>query len=214
MERTRTINGENVAFHTLFCDKCEAIATVEARGTAPAGACIWRMETATPRPLPNGLSRPAISCTTPKTTKQHATSSDGADTAAPPPHLQDHWAARPTQQRALLRRLFQWKADGVGKEVVLLAGAGLAQGCVAAETRLEYSLPAPRSTSPGSEEEEQKQKGGLKTTRDGAGKGNGPPAEEGEEEEKRKKAKRRRIGIEQVRSFWARGREELSHLCW
>lgn len=60
-----------------------------------------------------------------------------------PPHLGDHWAARPTQQRALLTRLFGWKADGGGREVILLAGAGRAEGCAAAETNLEFRIPQP-----------------------------------------------------------------------
>lgn len=63
-------------------------------------------------------------------------------------HLEDHWVARPTQQRALLTRLFQWKADGGGKEVVLLAGAGRAEGCAAAESRLELKVPPPQTARP------------------------------------------------------------------
>lgn len=62
------------------------------------------------------------------------------DASSVPPHLEDHWAARPTQQRALLARLFRWKADSGGREVILLAGAGRAEGCSAAETRLELKL--------------------------------------------------------------------------
>lgn len=157
-----------------------------------------------------------MSYTTPNTTKQKPTGSDGAHNAATPAHLQDHWAARPAQQRALLRCLFQWKAESGGKEVVLLAGAGLAEGCVAAETRLEYSLPSPHVPHPGSDADEGKQrKGGLNKAGDGGGRGGGQD-EKDEEEDKPKKAKRRRIGIEQVCTCWARGwvrpPRKLSHL--
>lgn len=140
------------------------------------------------------MSPRANSHTTSNATKQATTSSDGANTAAPPPHLQDHWAARPTQQRAFLKRLFQWKADSGGKEVMLLAGAGLAEGCVAAETRLDYSLPPPPPPPPGSKEEEE---GAQVKAGSSGGKGNGQDGQE-EEEQKPKKAKRLRIGIEQV----------------
>ncbi|CAM9540792.1 unnamed protein product [Scytosiphon promiscuus] len=70
----------------------------------------------------------------------------GGSSDKPPPCLEDHWAARPIQQRALLMHLFQWKAEGLGREVILLAGAGLAEGCTAAETRLEYKM-LPQSPS-------------------------------------------------------------------
>lgn len=155
--------------------------------------CVWRSETNTTLADRRVYISPYPTAhTTPTTTTQDATSSDAANNAAPAPHLQDHWAARPTQQRAFLRRLFQWKADSGGKEVVLLAGAGLAEGCVAAETRLEYSLPPPHPPPPGSKEKEDQHKAG-----NGGVKANGQD-EKDEEEEKPKKAKRRRIGIEQV----------------
>lgn len=133
------------------------------------------------------------------TIKQGAGSSGSISNAAPPPHLEDHWAARPTQQRAILMRLFQWKAESVGKEVVLLAGAGLSEGCVAAETRLEYKLLVPLP------EEEQKDKERGKKVGGGGEKGRGKKSEREEEEEqeeqgekKPKKPKRSLIGIEQV----------------
>eukprot|EP00903_Cladosiphon_okamuranus_P007797 g7546.t1 len=124
-------------------------------------------------------------------------SSDGVHNTTPPAHLKDHWAARPTQQRALLTCLFRWKADSGGKEVVLLSGAGLTEGCVAAETRLEYSLPPPHAPHPASAHEEHNQRGGLNKAGDGGGKGGGQDKKD-EEEDKPKKVKRRRIGIEQV----------------
>lgn len=85
-------------------------------------------------------------------------------------------------------RLLRWKADNGGKEVVLLAGAGLAEGCTAAETRLEYKLPAlPQPLS-----EKEGQEGGEKAG--GAGQ-----VDEEDQKQVQKSAKRRLIGIEQVR---------------
>lgn len=128
----------------------------------------------------------------------HQDASDGgpsSSTTAPhPPRLGDHWVSRPTQQRALLLRLFRWKAESGGKEVVLLAGAGLAEGCVAAETRLEYKLPLPPSPSPPGSAEEKRAAA--------AGKGKGAGGEKGvegqEDEKKQKKVDRRLVGLEQV----------------
>lgn len=100
-------------------------------------------------------------------------------------------------------RLFQWKAERTGKEVVFLAGAGLAEGCTAAETRLEYKILPTQLQSAGPEEEDGKQK------EQGQGKGRG--RDEGEEkdageERKPKKAKRRLIGIQQVCCVqWVKG---------
>lgn len=91
-------------------------------------------------------------------------------------------------------RLFQWKVENVGKEVVLLAGAGLSEGCGAAETRLEYKFLVPPSR-----EREEKQGGRLEKGR----KTKGARDEKEEEEEERKKkeskkATRMLIGLEQV----------------
>jgi len=119
-----------------------------------------------------------------------------SSTAPQPPHMEDHWASRPTQQRALLLRLFRWKAESGGKEVVLLAGAGRAEGCVAAETRLEYKQPLPPSPSGSAEESRAAGAGGASRA---AGKGKEGGEEEGDEETKKpKKAERRLVGIEQV----------------
>lgn len=104
------------------------------------------------------------------------------------PHLDDHWAARPSQQLSLLTRLFQWKADGGGREVVLLAGAGRAEGCSAAETRLELILPPLLI-----EVSETGEAAGLSGRSGGPGVG-----EEGAGDKKSLKPKRRIVGIGQV----------------
>ncbi|CAM9145767.1 unnamed protein product [Ectocarpus sp. 8 AP-2014] len=120
-------------------------------------------------------------------TKDAGTGGNASGSDKPPPHLEDHWASRPVQQRALLLRLLRWKADNGGKEVVLLAGAGLAEGCTAAETKLEYKLPAlPQSLS-----ENKGQEGGKQA--DGGGQ-----VDEEDQKQAQKSAKRRLIGIEQV----------------
>ncbi|CAM9243711.1 unnamed protein product [Ectocarpus sp. 4 AP-2014] len=120
-------------------------------------------------------------------TKDAGTSGNASGSDKPASHLEDHWASRPVQQRALLLRLLRWKADNGGKEVVLLAGAGLAEGCTAAETRLEYKLPAlPQPLS-----ERKGQEGGKKA--DGGGQ-----VDEEDQKQAQKSAKRRLIGIEQV----------------
>ena len=136
-------------------------------------------------------------------TRQDANKNSLNNTAAAAhqqPHLEDHWASRPTQQRALLLRLFQWKAESGGREVVLLAGAGLAEGCVAAETRLEYKMPLLQPPPP-SESEEKREHGAGGASKTGKGKGvSGEKGEENQEEDEKKpkKAGRRLIGIEQV----------------
>lgn len=107
-------------------------------------------------------------------------------------------------------RLFQWKAEGAGKEVILLAGAGLAEGCTAAETRLQYKM-LPLQVPSAEPEQEGKQKE--------QGKGKERGRDEGEEKDggegkKPKKPKRRLIGIEQVRyehfGGWGRKRWRMS----
>ena len=135
-------------------------------------------------------------------TRQDASKNGLNNTAAAQqqPHLEDHWASRPTQQRALLLRLFQWKAESGGREIVLLAGAGLAEGCVAAETRLEYKLPLLHPPPP-SESEEKREHGARGASKTGKGKGaGGEKGEENQEEDEKKpkKTERRLIGIEQV----------------
>ncbi|CAM9252372.1 unnamed protein product [Ectocarpus sp. 12 AP-2014] len=120
-------------------------------------------------------------------TRDAGTGGNASGSDKPASHLEDHWASRPVQQRALLLRLLRWKADNEGKEVVLLAGAGLAEGCTAAETRLEYKLPAlPQPLS-----ERKGQEGGKKV--DGGGQ-----VDEEDQKQAQKSAKRRLIGIEQV----------------
>ena len=116
------------------------------------------------------------------------------DPKSAPPHLQDHWAARPTQQRALLKRLFQWKAESGGREIVLLAGAGKAEGCSAAETTLELKLPPLLA---GSETEGPSPAASMSHI-------NGGPGESGKGEgaTKSRKPKRHILRIGQVR-VWA-----------
>ncbi|CAM9438025.1 unnamed protein product, partial [Sphacelaria rigidula] len=71
-----------------------------------------------------------------------------------PANLEDFWSGRPIQQRALLKRLLEWKAEVQGREVTLLAGAWGAGGCIASETRLECKMPPalPSSNSETSQE--------------------------------------------------------------
>lgn len=98
-------------------------------------------------------------------------------------------------------RLFQWKAENAGKEVVLLAGAGLTEGCVAAETRLQYKLLVPLLPEEEEQEEEEGRGGekGRKKNKKGA-RGEQVVEEEDVEDKKKrpKKATRRLVGLEQV----------------
>lgn len=110
-----------------------------------------------------------------------------------PKHLEDHWAARPKQQRALLTRLFRWKADGGGREILLLAGAGRAEGCAAAETKLEFKMPSGEGGQ------------GTGIAKPG-GRGGGVEREDATEENAQTKANARSVGISQVKGLLLQGK--------
>lgn len=83
----------------------------------------------------------------------------------------------------------------MGKEVVLLAGAGLSEGCVAAETRLEYKL----LVQPPPEGGEVRQKGGGdRGTKKTGTRGEQEDEEDEDKKKKPKKATHRLLGLEQV----------------